>query len=227
MAEPRAPHASPDDPHQPPAQPAGASSPGPNLTQNTLPLPGEAPVDEDAVAPRPSQGVSPSWEAGWEQIFERLDAENRRALSVYLRALARLPNQPSLDNREQLAIREYIMGRIRALLRPYSGLPDEPPTRPMPDLHAPLEVKGSFAPPKRPAQYGPPLMLIPKPPPSEPAPDYRRVLPQALRLPLLHAALSFAILYLLPSHPLSMPTAIGLAAALIIYVQWLADRRVR
>jgi len=50
----------------------------------------------------------------------------------------------------------------------------------------------------------------------------RRTLPVALRLPALHALLSFVFLALLPQRPLSIPTALGLASAVIVYIQMLA-----
>lgn len=217
MPERRTPHASPDDPAQPPDLGAGSPSPA----QDPAPIPGEPGAGEGT---HPPQGALPLWEAGWEQVFERLDPESRQTLGVYLRTLARLPDIPSLDSQERHAIHSHVMARIRALLRAHLPPPEPPPDSPPPDPYAPLPVSGFFAPPQKPAPTGPPIILVPKAPPADPPPDYRRVLPEPLRLPVLHAALSFAILALLPSHPLAMPTAIGLAAAVIIYVQWLVDR---
>lgn len=48
--------------------------------------------------------------------------------------------------------------------------------------------------------------------------------PAPLRLPLVHAGLSFAILAALPQHPLAMPTALGLALAIVIYTEMLASK---
>jgi hypothetical protein len=53
----------------------------------------------------------------------------------------------------------------------------------------------------------------------------RRTLPVALRLPALHALLSFVFLALLPQRLLSIPTALGLASAVIVYIQMLAYRQ--
>ena len=49
-----------------------------------------------------------------------------------------------------------------------------------------------------------------------------RPTPEPLRLPLLHAGLSFLILAALPRHPMAMPTALGLALALVVYAEMLA-----
>jgi hypothetical protein len=46
--------------------------------------------------------------------------------------------------------------------------------------------------------------------------------PAALRLPLFYALLSFTFLALLPPRPLSIPTALGLAAAVVFYIQFFA-----
>ena len=43
-----------------------------------------------------------------------------------------------------------------------------------------------------------------------------RATPPPLQLPLLHAGLSFALLLALPRHPLAMPTALGLAMAIVL-----------
>lgn len=51
-----------------------------------------------------------------------------------------------------------------------------------------------------------------------------RPTPAPLRLPLVHAGLSFAILAALPHHPLAMPTAVGLALVIVIYTEMLAKR---
>lgn len=48
--------------------------------------------------------------------------------------------------------------------------------------------------------------------------------PLPLRLPLIHAVLSFLCLSLLPARPLSIPTALGIATVLIVYLQILAYR---
>jgi hypothetical protein len=45
-----------------------------------------------------------------------------------------------------------------------------------------------------------------------------------LRLPLFHALLSFICLALLPPRPLSIPVALGLAFAIVLYIQILAYR---
>jgi hypothetical protein len=44
-----------------------------------------------------------------------------------------------------------------------------------------------------------------------------RKTPAPLRLPILHAALSFILLSQLPTRPLSIPTALGLGLAIIVY----------
>jgi hypothetical protein len=75
---------------------------------------------------------------------------------------------------------------------------------------------------RRPSQI-PRLHLRPRPPPAPGPADYRRRMPLPLRLPLFHAMLSVVFLALLPSHPLSIPTALGLAFALSFYVQFLAN----
>ena len=51
-----------------------------------------------------------------------------------------------------------------------------------------------------------------------------RPTPAPLRLPLVHAGLSFAILAGLPRHPMAMPTALGLALAIVVYAEMLARR---
>lgn len=82
------------------------------------------------------------------------------------------------------------------------------------DPNAPLKLKKPFR-PSRPSQI-PRLRLRPRP---FPAPErQRRGLPAPLRLPLLHAVLSFIFLAILPPRPLSIPTALGLAAAIIFYI---------
>jgi hypothetical protein len=45
-----------------------------------------------------------------------------------------------------------------------------------------------------------------------------------LRLPLLHALLSFIFIALLPQHPLSIPTALGAAFLVVFYLQFFAFR---
>lgn len=57
-----------------------------------------------------------------------------------------------------------------------------------------------------------------EPPPRRPA------IPAMLRLPLFHALLSFICLALLPPRPLSIPVALGLAFAIVLYIQILAYR---
>ena len=49
-----------------------------------------------------------------------------------------------------------------------------------------------------------------------------RPTPAPLRLPLLHAGLSFVILAALPRHPMAMPTALGLALVIVVYAEMLA-----
>lgn len=51
-----------------------------------------------------------------------------------------------------------------------------------------------------------------------------RPTPLPIRLPLFHAAVTFTCLALLPQRPLSMPTALGIACVLVIYIQILAYR---
>lgn len=51
-----------------------------------------------------------------------------------------------------------------------------------------------------------------------------RPTPIPMRLPLFHAALTFACLGLLPSRPLAMPLAFGLASAIVLYIQIAARR---
>lgn len=52
-----------------------------------------------------------------------------------------------------------------------------------------------------------------------------RVTPNLVRLPIFHALLSFGLLAGLPhDEPLSIPTALGAAAAAIVYIQLLAYR---
>jgi hypothetical protein len=92
------------------------------------------------------------------------------------------------------------------------------------DPNTPLELKWPFR-PTRPSQI-PRLRLLRRPlllPPS----DDSGSLPAPLRLPLLHALLSFIFLSLLPQHPLSIPTALGLAFACIFYIQFLAFTMLR
>jgi hypothetical protein len=70
-------------------------------------------------------------------------------------------------------------------------------------------------------QQVPRLRLVYRPLLPQPLSD-RRALPVALRLPALHALLSFVFLALLPQHPLSIPTALGLAFGVVVYIQVLA-----
>jgi hypothetical protein len=49
-----------------------------------------------------------------------------------------------------------------------------------------------------------------------------RPTPLPVRLPLFHALVSFGCLSLLPASPLAIPTAFGLATALVFYIQILA-----
>jgi len=75
-----------------------------------------------------------------------------------------------------------------------------------------LEFKQPFT-LTRPSQI-PRLRLTPRPPPPQPPVD--RSAP--LRLPVLHALLSFLFLAFLPSRLLSIPVALGLAAAVVFYL---------
>lgn len=52
----------------------------------------------------------------------------------------------------------------------------------------------------------------------------RGALPVPLRLPLLHALLSFIFIALLPQHPLSIPTALGAAFLVVFYILFFALR---
>ncbi|MEW5871277.1 MAG: hypothetical protein AB1894_18540 [Chloroflexota bacterium] len=49
-----------------------------------------------------------------------------------------------------------------------------------------------------------------------------RPTPAAMRLPLFHAAVSFACLGVLPRHPLAIPTALGAGLAAVILSRLLA-----
>ena len=86
------------------------------------------------------------------------------------------------------------------------------------DPNAPLELSQPFR-PTRPTQIHR-IRLIRRLPPLPP--KDRRGLPASLRLPLFHALLSFIFLSLLPQHPLSIPTALGLAFVIIVYLQFWA-----
>jgi hypothetical protein len=85
-----------------------------------------------------------------------------------------------------------------------------------------LRLKLPFR-PKRPTLV-PRIRLIPPllHPPLRPGKN--RSLPIPLRLPLLHALLSFVFLALLPQHPLSIPTALGLAFAVAFYIHFAANQ---
>lgn len=52
----------------------------------------------------------------------------------------------------------------------------------------------------------------------------REALPVPLRLPLLHALLSFIFIALLPQHPVSIPTALGAAFLIVFYLLFFALR---
>ena len=83
-------------------------------------------------------------------------------------------------------------------------------------LKQPLPLPGPGA-PGRPAPI-PRIRLVYRPAP----PPEASLTP--VRLALLHALFSFAALAGLPRHPLSIPTALGLAAAVVFYIQFLALR---
>lgn len=97
---------------------------------------------------------------------------------------------------------------------------EPPPFEPSPQFPPLLHLKLPFR-PKRPTQV-PRIRLIPPQlrPPQQPL--RYRPLPIPLRLPLLHALLSFTFLALLPQRPISIPTALGLAFATGFYLHFAA-----
>jgi hypothetical protein len=105
--------------------------------------------------------------------------------------------------------------RLRLALRPPKAAlgptPEEAPEA--------LEAAPPWPPPT-----GRRLRVAPRSQAAAEAERRRKELPVPLRLPLLHALLSFIFLALLPGHPLSIPTAFGLAAAVVVYIHLLAWR---